>query len=236
MAHFRHLRSGVVVASLLAGASSCNRSSEGTASPSPQGGTVPQAAAAPIEMPIGAAPQEPAQSPMQSQVQPSFRTKLDVSNLDDASLAAVMQSLHERIAQEAQLAEGSAQDAEVKRLSYEVGALHSDVMATDQTVLQRANILPRVSPVSQQIDDDAANTLRALRNDRGAAFDRDYLDAESRALQESIQLFDRMLAVAKGPEVKAEITRNRPDLVANEESVSKLQHSLRPGVTSQQAK
>jgi predicted outer membrane protein len=214
---------------LLSGAVACESPTSGgpTSTGAPPGSAAPQSAQAHAanDVPPGAA-QEQAGAPAVP----------DVSTLDDYSLAAVIQSTHQRIAQQAQLAERSTQSADVKQLSHDMFALHSDVLSKEQALFQQLNLVPHASVVSQQIDADASRTLQTLRSDHGNAFDHDYLDAQLQTFRDAIQLFDRMYPVAKAQDLKGEIAHNRPDLVAGMQYVSRLQEQMNLGVTNRQGK
>jgi hypothetical protein len=221
MSRLIHPCSLLLVAAVLASTSSCDRSSSGGGVAEPQGTTTP---AGQVADKPPAAPQKTEEQPGGA---PSVGTltadRLDVSNLDDASLAAVMQSVQERVAQTAQLAETSSQSRDVKDTSHQIALVQTDSMTTDQSLFQRLNLLPRDSSVSHQIEVDATNSLRTLQGDRRQTFDTDYLDAQRQALSEFIPMFDRMLSVARSPELKVDIARRRTDLEIALQSIAHLQ-------------
>jgi hypothetical protein len=217
------VRSNISIAMLLLGACACDRPSSGGGGPElpPTPPTTPQASAT---------------TEVHGTDISGPQAALDVSTLDDAGLAAVLQSIHLRIVQEAQLAETGAKAREVKDAARETALFHADVMTTYQSLFQRLNVVPRVNTVSERIDADATNATNALHGDRGIAFDRAYLEWQSGALGESLQLFDRILSVAKSPELKTEIARNKGEVQAQLQTVSHLQQTLNPGVTNMQPK
>jgi hypothetical protein len=212
----------------LVGATACDApSSGGTSTAPPQNSAAPQATEIATHAPTLASQEQPPGG---------AETPLDVSHLDDANVAAVLLSVHQRIAQQAQLGEHSGRSAQVKQLSHDLSALHSDVLTTEQYLFQRLSIVPRADAVSQQIDADATNAIKTLRGDRGGTFDRDYLDTQSRTFHAAIDLFDRLYAVTKAADLRSEIARSRPDLQAGMQSVSQLQQFLNVGVTNLQGK
>jgi uncharacterized protein DUF4142 len=211
MAHL-DLSSRVVIVLALLGACACDRPS--SAGP----GTAPTPATEPAPTVFSGAP-----------------TTLDVSNLGDPGLAAVLRSLHTRIAQEAQIGATSARAREVKDMAHETSLFHTDALTTYQGLFQRLSIVPRANRTSSLIDGDGANAMQALRGTRGATFDEDYLAWQSRALGEALELSDRILAAAKSAELRSEVARNRSELQAQLQTVSRLQQSLNRGVTNQQA-
>jgi hypothetical protein len=241
MIHLYRSRSMVGVALLVLGGLACDRPSSGGAAENAQTTASPQAVVgATTTSSLEQAPTTQAtttealattETPGGAPVQ---QTTLDVSSLDDAALAAVLQSIHLRIAQEAQVAEATTKTREVAQLAHEMSLLHTHVLTADQTLFQQLSIVPRVNAVSLQIDADTTNIVSALRGSRDGSFDRDYLEGLTLHLQESSQLFDRMIAVVRDPALEAEISRNRADLGNQLLQASRVQQGLRPGVTNMQ--
>jgi hypothetical protein len=223
MTRHQSVRSNVSIVLMLLGACACDRPSSGGGGPElpPTPPTTPQASAT---------------TEVHGTDISGPQAALDVSTLDDAGLAAVLQSIHLRIVQEAQLAETGAHAREVKEAAREAALFHSDVMTTYQALFRRLDIVPHVNAVSERIDADATNAMNALRADRGIAFDRAFLEWQSGALGESLLLFDRILSVAKSGELRTEIARNKGEVQAQLQTVSHLQQTLNPGVTNMQPK
>ena len=234
MVHLCRSRSMVGVALLVLGGPACDRPSSGGPPGSAQTTPSPQAVAGATttsSLEQAPTPQATTEAPGGA---PAPTTTLDVSGLDDAALAAVLQSIHLAIAQEAQVAEATTKTQEVARLAHEMSLLHTHVLTTDQTLFQQLAIVPRVNAVSRQIDADTANVVAALRDARDGSFDREYLERLTLRLQESGQLFDRMIAVARAADLKAELSRNRADLANQLLEASRVEQGLRPGVTNMQ--
>jgi hypothetical protein len=219
MSHLTHTCLLVLLASELSGTSACARSSSGGGVAEPQGTATARAVPDQAEEQPGGAPSVVNLTP-------------DVSSLDDASLAAVMQSVHQRLAQQAQLAESRSPSRDVKDASHQFGLAQADMMNGDQSLFERLSLLPRVSPVSTQIDTEGTQTLLALQGDGAGAFDGDYLEAQRRALTDFITMFDRMVSAARSPELKVDVARQRVDMAVELQSVFKLQERPSPGATS----
>jgi hypothetical protein len=213
MSHLRTVRSAVAVALVLPFAPGCDRTASGGNATSNRTTT---------------APAETSTAP-----QPDL---VAVSNFDDTNVAAVLQSVHQRIAEQSQLAEHYAEWVALRTLSHELDASHSDALRVEQGLYQRLDLVPHASAVSQRIDADATRAIEALRGDRGGTFDQDYLDGQARTIHESIVQLDRVYAVAREPELKEEIARSRRDLVAGMRSITQLQQTMNGSVTNMQGK
>ena len=210
MSHLRNVRAVVAVGLLLLAAPGCDWSSGGNAASS----------------------SAPAPAPTSGQADPAAA----VSNFDDANVAAVLQSVHQRIAEQAQLAEHFAEWVALRSFSHTLDTAHSDALRAEQGLYQRLDVVPHASAVSQQIDADATHAIETLRGDRGGTFDQDYLDGQARTFHESIVQLDRIYGVAREPELKEEIARSRRDLVTGMQSITQLQQTMNGSVTDMQGK
>jgi predicted outer membrane protein len=233
MVHLCRWRSMVGLLAL-GGLLACDRPRSDSATAEPRSATPPESVATAT---THASPEQPPAPEATMDLPggaPATESTLDVASLDDAALAALLQSIHLRIAQEGQVAEATTKTPEVAQLGRELSLFHTHVLSTDQGLFQQLAIVPRVNDASRQIDADATDIVFALRQTRGSTFDSDYLDQQVLAFRESSELFDRMIPAAKSPALKAEIARNRADLVRQLQQVTRVQRGLRPGVTNMQ--
>ncbi len=184
------------------------------------------------EVPQGPGPAAGLESPAGG-LPPQTAGPADLS-LDDAAIAGVWLAVHRRLAQVARLAGRNALDADVIRVANDSLVHHTDEMGSDDALLQRLSLTATVSPTSWQVDQDTRSALEALRGEQGRMFDRDYVDWQIRALNDTIQLFDRMAVAVKSPEIKAELARERTGLVEDRMSFQHLAEDLPSGVTNMQ--
>ncbi len=220
---------------LLPGATACDRSGTGSAT----GTTERQAesesvAGAPEALRSAAAPEAVAVTPVPPPGAFPAPEGPDLSGLDDAGLAAVMQSLQLRLTEEAQLAEGGARSREVRALAHDLEIAHAGALGAQESIFRQFALVPRVSAVSAQIDADAQRAIRALRRTLVPAFDDAYLDRQARVLGETVALFDRMRATTTNRALQAQLDQDRVRLEADVRSVARVQRDLKTGVTSLQ--
>jgi len=223
--------STVAMTLLALGASACARPSGDDTGGTPQSLPSSHPIAGVDDEPTTDYPEAPIGVPAPT---PPVSAALDVSTLDDDGLAGVLRSFHQRIAQQAHLAERSSRSTEVAQVAQEMRVLHSDTMTTDDPLFLRLGIVPRASRVSRRVDADSERTLRALRTAHGAAFDHAYLQDQTRTLQESLQVFAQAASVARSPHLMEEFLRNRDDVEENLEAVSREPRSSGIGVTNMQ--
>jgi predicted outer membrane protein len=221
----------------LAGALACDRPNGGTGVTSQQGSNAPQESTQPSGQPTA---QAPAPS---STGQPSgsgtmatnaTQTTVDVSNLDDAGLAGVLQSLHQRIVEIAQLGESDAKSRDVKQLAHDLDSHHTDTITGDQKLFQRVSIVPKQTPASQQIDADRVASIKTLRGAKPGEFDRRFLDVQGHAVSESLLVLDHMAGIARNADLKAELTNQKPQFSDDAKAIGRAQQGISRGVTAPQ--
>jgi putative membrane protein len=159
---------------------------------------------------------------------------MDVSTLNDAQLAAVVQAIHQDQLQEAQLAEQRAASPEVKRYARDMVNAHRNVMNENQSVLSQAQITPSDNAISQQLRTDSQNEMSTLEGLRGRDFDREYLDDQIRDHNKALELVDRIVPNIKNPQLKAHLQHARMRLEAHLREAEKLQQKMQQGSTSKQ--
>jgi putative membrane protein len=159
---------------------------------------------------------------------------LDVSTLNDAQLAAVLEALNQSRIQEAQLAESRAASPEVKKLAQHMTAAHRGLQSKDRIVITRLQITPAENSVSQQVASDTQNDLSTLQGERGRDFDRDFVLLEIRGHNQAIELIDRMIPNVRSAELKAQLQAMRPQLEQHLREGEKIQAGQQKGSTSKQ--
>jgi putative membrane protein len=158
----------------------------------------------------------------------------DVSSFDDAQLASVMEALNMGEMQVGQFAEGKAMSPEVKKYAREMMTQHRDMENRANIVFTRLQITPSDNAVSTQLKTDAQNDMSTLQAMRGKEFDREYIDEQVRAHNHMLELMDRMLAIAKNPELKADLQSARMKVEAHLRLAERIQQVLQKGATSKQ--
>jgi putative membrane protein len=158
----------------------------------------------------------------------------DVSTFDDAQLASVMRALNMGEMQVGQFAEGKAISPEVKKFAREMMMQHREMENRSNIVFTRLQITPSDNAVSNQLKTDAQNDMSTLQGMRGKEFDREYIDEQVRVHNHALELMDRMLAVAKSPELKADLQSARLKVEAQLRLAERIQQTLQKGTTSKQ--
>jgi predicted outer membrane protein len=224
MAHIHDIRSAVILGSLILGAAACDRSSSGgTASP-----TAPQPApsvANDTASHVGSAAEAP---------RTAEAANIDLTGLDDRGLAAVLESLRQRVDDEGALAQNAARSPDVRDLAKQIDAMQTGMTAADQNLFRRIDLTPQDNAASRQIDTDRANTVQSLRQLRGMDFDREYLEFTRQGVHQSMKLLDRMVDMTKNADLKSQFMSTRSVFADNLKSITNLQRQMSPGVTNMQ--
>lgn len=230
MATRNDLRHRVPIAIALLGLFACGRPGEDRSAAGRKGVTNVQPAAQ--EQPYGlAAPSPPVAG---RTARGAAEAASEVSTLDDAQLAAVLQSLHQRLERGDELAEQAGQAKELRDLAHQSSELESDLVTRDDYVVGRLSLTPRVTLASQRIDNGAERAVQTLSTTRGGAFDHDYLAWRIQALKDSLEVLDAAESTATNGALRTEVARDRSELAPELRAFTSLQQSGGPGVASPQ--
>lgn len=151
---------------------------------------------------------------------------MNMSGLDDAQIAAVVQAVNIGQMQAAQLAETKATSPEVKRFARQMATDHQQMETASIAVFSRMQVTPSDSAVSTQLKSDSQGELSNLHGMHGKDFDREYIDSQVRDHNRALELVDRMMQNAKNPELKADLEKMRPKIEAHMRHAERLQQML----------
>ncbi len=164
----------------------------------------------------------------------SMGGSMDVSSLNDAQLAAVLNAINQGEIQEAQIAQSRATAPEVKHLAQHLANAHQQIATKTQALFTRIQITPSDNSVSQQLQTDSQNELGALQGMRGRDFDRTFVDDQIKDHNQAIELIDRMIPNAKNPELKSELQTLRGRLENHLRDAERAQATLQKGAANPQ--
>ena len=154
---------------------------------------------------------------------------MDVSNLDDAQVAAVVQALNSGEIQQAQLAQSKAKSPDVKRFAQKMITAHRDMQTSDAALFSRLQITPSDNAVSNQLKTDVQNNMSTLQSMTGRDFDRDYIDGQVRAHNRALELVDRMAMNVKSSELRTSLQNARTKIEQHLRDAERIQQTLSQG-------
>lgn len=159
---------------------------------------------------------------------------MDVSSLNDAQLAAVLQAINQGEIQSAQLAQQKAASPDVKHFARDMLNSHRSMMNEQQSTLSQAQITPSDNAVSQQLRTDAQSEQSTLEGMRGRDFDREYIDDQIKDHNKALELIDRILPNVKNPQLKTQLQNAKPKIEHHLREAERVQQKLQQGSTNQQ--
>ncbi len=165
---------------------------------------------------------------------PSTTTTVDVSSLDDAQIAAVLDAINAGQIQQAKLAERSASMPQVQQYAKQLLLTHENMQSKLNALYERSQIRPSPNALSNQIQSDDLNEATSMQSLRGKDFDRTFLDHQVRAHNRTLELLDRSMPNAKDPLLKAELQEVRARVDAQLRAAELLQQQAQQGATNQQ--
>jgi putative membrane protein len=154
---------------------------------------------------------------------------MDVSTLNDAQFAAIIQAINQGEIQEAQLAMVKGTSPDVKRLARDMMTAHRDMQNKTTALLARLQITPADNAVSTQLKTDTQSEIETLQSMRGKDFDRDYVDAQVRNHNKALELLDRMTPNMRNAELKSAMTNDRAKVEAHLRQAERVQEALTRG-------
>ncbi len=159
---------------------------------------------------------------------------VDLSTLNDAQFAAIVQAINAGEIQEGQLAMSKATTPDVKRFAKDMVIAHRDMQTKMTTLLGRLQITPSDNAVSNQMRSDTQGEISTLQTMRGKDFDRDYIDAQVRNHNKALELLDHITPSVKDSELKAALTATRPKVEAHLREAERVELTLEKGTASPQ--
>ena len=159
---------------------------------------------------------------------------VDLSTLNDAQFAAIVQAINAGEIQEAQLAMSKATSPDVKRFARDMAVAHRDMQSRMTTLLGRLQITPSDNAVSNQMRSDTQGEVSTLQTLRGKDFDRSYIDAQVTNHNSALETLDRITPSVKDAELKAALTATRPKIEAHLREAERVQLTLQKGTASPQ--
>jgi predicted outer membrane protein len=158
----------------------------------------------------------------------------ELSQLDEAQLAAVLQAFDDGEIRVAQLVEDRTTNADVKRLAHDLMVSHQALLSGDKALWSRLHITPSANLISARLNADSQNEVTLLTSIYGDKFDRDYVDLQVQDHNSAIELIGRIIPDLKSAAFRAGLKAALPKLQAHLRMAESAQESLEKGVTDRQ--
>lgn len=123
--------------------------------------------------------------------------------LSDGQIVAITSVANEGEIAMAELAKKNADSARVKSFAVTMISEHGSAEAKGKSISRNANITPVESDLSRRLKADADSTLSSLRDQKGKAFDKAYVNAQIKMHRQVLSTIDdELLPNASNPQLK----------------------------------
>ena len=132
-------------------------------------------------------------------------------DLNDPQIATIALTAHNIDIERGTMASKKTKNAEVKQFADQMVKDHGDGKAEVLALAKKLNVTPQDSAVSNSLKDGAKASAKKLHGEKGAAFDKDYIDTEVAYHQAVIDAVNKVLIPgAKNAELKSALTNAVP--------------------------
>ena len=148
--------------------------------------------------------------------------------VDDAQIASIVVTANQVDIDAGKLASSMAANGDVKKFGEQMVTDHTGVNKQATELVTKLKVTPQDNPTSASLKSGGAENLANLKNLKGAAFDKAYVDHEVAYHQQVIDALDKTLIPnASNAELKALLVKVRPAFVAHLEHAKHVQSSLK---------
>jgi len=148
-------------------------------------------------------------------------------NVTDAQIASIVVTANQVDIDAGKLAESQASSPEVKAFGKQMVTDHTGVNKQATELVTRLKVKPEDNATSKSLASGGEDNLKQLKQLKGAAFDRAYVDHEVAYHQQVLDAVDKTLIPnAQNADLKALLVKVRPAFVAHLEHAKHLQSSL----------
>ena len=173
----------------------------------------PMAAPAPAPAPAPEAAPAPAPAP--------------AATYTDAQIAGIVAAVNAGEIDQAKTAQKNAKSAKVKAFASKMIADHTDAMHKENALLKKKKMTSADSDKASSITSDGMQMNASLKAQKGADFDKSYIDMQVKMHQDALNLLDTtLLAQVQDSDMKALLTAIRGKVADHLKAAQDIQSSL----------
>jgi putative membrane protein len=148
-------------------------------------------------------------------------------SVTDAQIAAIVVTANQVDIDAGKLAASKTNTAEVKKFGQQMITDHTAVNKQATALVTKLKVTPEDNSTSQNLKAGGDKNIANLKDLKGAAFDKAYIDNEIAYHQAVIDAIDKtLIPSAQNAELKALLVKVRPAFVAHMEHAKMIQSSL----------
>ncbi len=149
------------------------------------------------------------------------------SGMSDAEIAGVLETVNRGEMQQAQLAQRSATNDQVREYASQMMSDHRQALEQQQQLLSPRGITPQPSSLASQVRQRAQMAEQQLQGLEGDAFDRAYMQMQRQMHQEVLTMLEQQLIpAAQDPAYRVYLESLRDDLRAHLEHAQQLERQM----------
>jgi predicted outer membrane protein len=150
----------------------------------------------------------------------------ELSQLDEAQLAAIVQAFDDGEIRLAQLVERKTTNDQVKRLAHDLLVSHQSLLSSDKALCSGLHIAPIANAISARVNASTQNQVNLLTGVLGDSFDRDYVELQIRDQNGAIELVGRIIPNLKSARFKVALNAARSRLEGHVRMAQSTQESM----------
>jgi len=156
----------------------------------------------------------------------AFAARAEDKKLNDPQIATIALTAHQIDIDRGKLSLHS-KNAEVKQFAEQMVNDHTAGKKEVLALASKLGVKPQASDVSKSLEADARKAAARLKKEKGAAFDKAYVDNEVAYHQQVLDAIDKVLIPnARNAELRDLITKVRPAIAAHLDHAKMIQSSL----------
>lgn len=149
-------------------------------------------------------------------------------NLNDAQIAAVVVTANQTDINAGKLAAQKAINPDVKAFGHHMVQDHTGVNKQATDLVNKLKVTPEPNPTAMSIKEGGEKNVMHLKELKGSAFDKAYIDHEVAYHQQVLDAMDKTLIPdANNAELKALLVKVRPAFAAHLEKAKEIQSMLK---------
>jgi putative membrane protein len=154
--------------------------------------------------------------------------RADTMRLTDAQIAAVLSASDSAEIKPSQIALQKARNAQLREFAQRMVTDHGMLEDSLRSMLRTSQLTPAPSPLSMQVQADAARTVGELDGLSGAAFDQAYARAMVQSHEQALATIDnQLLPDVQNPQLRAALNHTiRPTVQAHLASIRSIRAAM----------
>lgn len=146
--------------------------------------------------------------------------------MNDAAIVSAVSASNAGEIAAGQIAQQQASNARVKTFARQMVTDHQAMQKQSDQLVTRANLTPQPGPAADSIDRANKAMVAAMQGVTGANFDRQYMESQVLAHQNTLAMLQSAAGMAQNAELKQLLTAAQPKVQAHLEQARQIQTAV----------